>query len=69
MVAVATTDEDVFVEVFTVDEDAFVEVFTVDEAALELVTPLPEHVPKEELQPVEQWSVVEPHHPYLVHVS
>ena len=53
--------EEVFVEVFTVEEAAF----GVDEAAFELETALPEQVPKADWQPVEQWSVVDPHHPYL----
>ena len=33
-------------------------------AALVADAPVPEHVPKAELQPVEQWSVVLPHQPY-----
>lgn len=33
-------------------------------AATEVAAPVPGQVPKAELQPVEQWSVVDPHQPY-----
>lgn len=59
-VGVETGAEDARVEEErTVDEAAFE-----DEAGLEVV-PLLVHVPNAELQPVPQWSVDEPHQPYL----
>lgn len=59
-VGVDTGAEDARVDEERMVDDAAFE----DEAGLEVV-PLPVHVPKAELQPVPQWSVDEPHHPYL----
>lgn len=63
-VAVAAAAEDVLTVEAARELDAGAEEALVVEEPRELAAPLPEHEPKAELHPVEQWSVVEPHQPY-----